>query len=225
VGRRRSAQRQRPGHRRDRQPGQGRPPDRRFRPSTFYSDCPRQPASSSTRSRLSSKRPGAAGAARTPDRPRPHSEETESDASSSRSILDRVGRTACRPAGATERLPAVEERAAMPGGFRPVIGRRIKPSAGPIWPSSRPLASPRRSPPSSLATRSWPHRSSCRGHISTPRRSAAAGVSAGPMRSWRRPARQRGYGIEGDTDQAEVSKALAELLNTKSERTLACRPA
>jgi glutamate N-acetyltransferase/amino-acid N-acetyltransferase len=28
-------------------------------------------------------------------------------------------------------------------------------------------------------------------------------------------------GIEGDTDQAEVSKALAELLNTKSERTLA----
>jgi glutamate N-acetyltransferase/amino-acid N-acetyltransferase len=121
------------------------------------------------------------------------------------------------------RLPAVEERAAMPGGFRAGgLAAGIKPSGRP---DLAVIATTRESAAvAAVFTRNQvvaaPIKLS-RAHLN------ATEIGGGGRFGWADAivatagSANAATGIEGDTDQAEVSKALAELLNTKSERTLA----
>jgi glutamate N-acetyltransferase/amino-acid N-acetyltransferase len=121
------------------------------------------------------------------------------------------------------RLPAVEERAAMPGGFRAGgLAAGIKPSGRP---DLAVIATTRESAAvAAVFTRNQvvaaPIKLS-RAHLN------ATEIGGGGRFGWADAivatagSANAATGIEGDTDQAEVSKALAESLNTKSERTLA----
>jgi glutamate N-acetyltransferase/amino-acid N-acetyltransferase len=121
------------------------------------------------------------------------------------------------------RLPAVEQRAAMPGGFRAGgLAAGIKPSGRP---DLAVIATTRESAAAAgVFTRNQvvaaPIKLS-RAHLN------ATEIGGGGSFGWADAivatagSANAATGIEGDTDQAEISKALAALLNTKSERTLA----
>jgi glutamate N-acetyltransferase/amino-acid N-acetyltransferase len=121
------------------------------------------------------------------------------------------------------RLPAVEQRAAMPGGFRAGgLAAGIKPSGRP---DLAVIATTRESAAAAgVFTRNQvvaaPIKLS-RAHLN------ATEIGGGGSFGWADAivatagSANAATGIEGDTDQAEISRALAALLNTKSERTLA----
>ena len=121
------------------------------------------------------------------------------------------------------RLPAVEQRAAMPGGFRAGgLAAGIKPSGRP---DLAVIATTRESAAvAAVFTRNQvvaaPIKLS-RAHLN------ATEIGGGGRFGWADAivatagSANAATGIEGDTDQAEVSKILAALLNTKAERTLA----
>ena len=121
------------------------------------------------------------------------------------------------------RLPAVEQRAVMPGGFRAGgLAAGIKPSGRPdlavIATTGESAAV------AAVFTRNQvvaaPIKLS-RAHLN------ATEIGGGGRFGWADAivatagSANAATGIEGDTDQGEVSKTLAALLNTKSERTLA----
>ena len=121
------------------------------------------------------------------------------------------------------RLPAVEERAAMPGGFRAGgLAAGIKPSGRPdlgvIATTGESAAA------AAVFTRNQvvaaPIKVS-RAHLN------ATEIGGGGRFGWADAivatagSANAATGAEGDADQAEVSKALAALLDTKPERTLA----
>jgi glutamate N-acetyltransferase/amino-acid N-acetyltransferase len=121
------------------------------------------------------------------------------------------------------RLPAVEQRAAMPGGFRAGgLAAGIKPSGRPD------LAVIATSGESAAAAGVFTRNQVVAAPIKLSRAHLnATEIGGGGSFGWADAivatagSANAATGIEGDTDQAEISKALAALLNTKSERTLA----
>jgi glutamate N-acetyltransferase/amino-acid N-acetyltransferase len=121
------------------------------------------------------------------------------------------------------RLPAIEQRAVMPGGFRAGgLAAGIKPSGRP---DLAVIATTRESAAvAAVFTRNQvvaaPIKLS-RAHLN------ATEIGGGGRFGWADAivatagSANAATGIEGETDQGEVSKTLAALLNTKSERTLA----
>ena len=121
------------------------------------------------------------------------------------------------------RLPAVEQRAAMPRGFRAGgLAAGIKPSGRPdlgVIATTRESAAA-----AAVFTRNQivaaPIKVS-RAHLN------ATEIGGGGRFGWADAivatagSANAATGVEGDSDQAEVAKALASLLNTKPERTLA----
>jgi glutamate N-acetyltransferase/amino-acid N-acetyltransferase len=121
------------------------------------------------------------------------------------------------------RLPAVEQRAAMPGGFRAGgLAAGIKPSGRPD------LAVIATSGESAAAAGVFTRNQVVAAPIKLSRAHLnATEIGGGGSFGWADAivatagSANAATGIEGDTDQAEISRALAALLNTKSERTLA----
>jgi glutamate N-acetyltransferase/amino-acid N-acetyltransferase len=121
------------------------------------------------------------------------------------------------------RLPAVEQRAAMPGGFRAGgLAAGIKPSGRPD------LAVIATSGESAAAAGVFTRNQGVAAPIKLSRAHLnATEIGGGGSFGWADAivatagSANAATGIEGDTDQAEISRALAALLNTKSERTLA----
>jgi glutamate N-acetyltransferase / amino-acid N-acetyltransferase len=122
-----------------------------------------------------------------------------------------------------ERLPAVETRAAMPGGFRAGgLAAGIKPSGR----TDLAVVATTRGPAAVAAVFTTnqvvaaPIRLS-RAHLN------ATEVSGGGRFGWTDAvvatagAANAATGVDGETDQAEISKVLATLLATEPERTLA----
>ena len=121
------------------------------------------------------------------------------------------------------RLPAVEQRAAMPGGFRAGgLAAGIKPSGRPD------LAVIATTGESAAAAGVFTRNQVVAAPIKLSRAHLnATEIGGGGSFGWADAivatagSANAATGIEGDTDQAEISRALAALLNTKSERTLA----
>jgi glutamate N-acetyltransferase/amino-acid N-acetyltransferase len=121
------------------------------------------------------------------------------------------------------RLPAVEQRAAMPGGFR------AGGLAAGIKPSGRPDLGVIATTGDSAAVAATFTRNQV---VAAPIRLSRAHLNAteatgGGKFGWADAlvttsgSANAATGVEGDTDQAEVNKTLASLLGTKPERTLA----